>query len=150
MAGPVVSGIVALLLEANPYLSSYQIKEILKESARQDNFTSTIPLDGSLVWGAGKVNAYQAIQKALETIGNVEINEIENKIIQFYPNPTFDFLNIQLDNEINEIQIINSLGEISICKGNQNQFSLNDLRNGTYLIRFNNKGKIVQQKVVKI
>jgi minor extracellular serine protease Vpr len=105
MAGPVVSGIVALLLEANPYLSAHQVKEILKESARQDNFTSNIPLDGSLIWGAGKVNAYQAIQKALETIGNVEINEIKNKIIQFYPNPTFDLLNIQLDNEINALQI---------------------------------------------
>ncbi|GAB3388371.1 S8 family serine peptidase [Lysobacter fragariae] len=59
MAAPHVAGIVALILEANPQLGWREVKQILQDSA------SNIP--GRAAWetGAGYVNAYAAVRKAL-------------------------------------------------------------------------------------
>jgi subtilisin family serine protease len=73
MAGPMVTGVVALLLDANPYLSCAQVKEIIKTTVRKDNYTGVIPEEGSVRWGSGKLNAYAAIKMALQILGSEEI-----------------------------------------------------------------------------
>lgn len=59
MACPHVSGIVALLLEADPTLDVYDVREILQRTATN--------MPGRAAWeaGAGYVNAYAAVQMAL-------------------------------------------------------------------------------------
>ncbi|HZH42870.1 MAG TPA: S8 family serine peptidase [Lysobacter sp.] len=59
MAAPHVSGIVALMLEANPSLGWREVKQILQATATN--------LPGAAAWeaGAGYVNAYAAVQAAL-------------------------------------------------------------------------------------
>ncbi|MBA2238667.1 MAG: S8 family serine peptidase, partial [Lysobacter sp.] len=59
MAAPHVSGVVALMLEANPGLGWREVKQILQDTA------SNVP--GNEAWenGAGYVNAYAAVQMAL-------------------------------------------------------------------------------------
>ena len=47
MASPMVTGVVALILEANPYLSAQQVKDIIIETAREDANTGVIPMTGS-------------------------------------------------------------------------------------------------------
>lgn len=63
MAAPHTSGIVALMLEANPSMGWREVKQILQETA------TNIP--GRKQWeaGAGYVNAYAAVQKSLN-LGN--------------------------------------------------------------------------------
>ncbi|OJF69407.1 peptidase S8 [Alteromonas sp. V450] len=60
MAAPHVSGIVALMLEANPELQWNDVKRILQETAT--------PMAGMDEWevGAGYVNAYAAVTAVLE------------------------------------------------------------------------------------
>jgi Subtilisin-like serine proteases len=60
MAAPHVSGIVALMLEANPNLQWEDVKRILQETAT--------PMAGMDEWevGAGYVNAYAAVTAVLE------------------------------------------------------------------------------------
>ncbi|HZH43815.1 MAG TPA: S8 family serine peptidase [Lysobacter sp.] len=58
MAAPHVSGIVALMLEANPNLTPAQVKDILIRTA--SNMTGR----GSWEVGAGHVNAYAAVAEA--------------------------------------------------------------------------------------
>lgn len=60
MAAPHVSGIVALMLEANPGMDWRDVKRILQQTA------SNIP--GARAWeaGAGYVNAYAAVQASLK------------------------------------------------------------------------------------
>jgi serine protease AprX len=58
MAAPHVSGIVALMLEANPKLGWREVKQLLQETANN--------MPGRAAWeaGAGYVNAYAAVQAA--------------------------------------------------------------------------------------
>ena len=79
MASPMVAGVVALILDANPYLMPQQVKDIIMQTAREDNYTQVIPTEGSPKWGAGKINAYAAVQLALLTVGTNEIKQ-EKKI----------------------------------------------------------------------
>lgn len=58
MASPVVAGIVALLLEANPEAWWYEIKNRVISSAIQDTFTGNNLPDN--FWGYGKINAFDA------------------------------------------------------------------------------------------
>jgi hypothetical protein len=60
-AAPHVGGVIALMLQMNPYLSPGEITSILEADARQDNFTGVIDKAvGSPIWGWGKVNALRS------------------------------------------------------------------------------------------
>lgn len=72
MSAPMLTGIVALMLEADPEISPAEIKAVLQQTARTDAQTGVIPAEGSTRWGSGKVNAYRAI---VEMLGLVYIEE---------------------------------------------------------------------------
>jgi subtilisin family serine protease len=77
-----VTGVIALMLQVNPYLSPNEIKNILTHDATRDTFTGIIGEAGSPLWGWGKVNALTSILDApklysvkvelLPTIGNAQ------------------------------------------------------------------------------
>lgn len=57
-AAPQVTGVIALMLQMNRYLTPNEIKTLLIGGARQDQFTGKIDSTfGSPLWGWGKVNA---------------------------------------------------------------------------------------------
>ena len=58
MAAPLVAGVVALMLEKNPNLTTAQVREALVTTARHDRRTGTTPNDW---WGAGKIDAEKAL-----------------------------------------------------------------------------------------
>lgn len=68
MAAPVVTGTMALWLEAYPELTAKQAKEILLETAVKDDayVTSGDPIQ----WGAGKMDAYAGLLKVIELKNN--------------------------------------------------------------------------------
>jgi len=57
-AAPLVTGVVALMLERNPKADAAAIKSALQRSARVDAFTGTVP---NPRWGHGKVDALAAV-----------------------------------------------------------------------------------------
>ena len=57
-AAPVVTGIIALMLEVDPTLDAVSVKRILQETARTDEFTGRAP---NTLWGYGKVDAFEAL-----------------------------------------------------------------------------------------
>lgn len=61
MAAPIVSGIVALMLEAKPTLTPEEVRAVLQATAIKDTFTGPL-LSIDYKWGAGKVNALAALQ----------------------------------------------------------------------------------------
>lgn len=84
MSSPMVAGIVALMLEANPWLSAAEVKNIIRLTAREDNRTGNIPDTGSIRWGWGKINALHAIKTALTGISQ---NQADVSPYTIYPNP---------------------------------------------------------------
>jgi len=147
MAGPAVAGIVALMLEANPYLSPWQVKLILIQTAREDSYTGDIPAEGDTKWGWGKVNAYAAVQNALATTGWAENKKPLDWTI--YPNPTNDLLKISnLDVTNSTIEIYNLNGQKIGTYTNTSQISVANFTPGTYLIRIIKEQRIEQQKFI--
>ena len=61
-ANPVVTGIVALMLESDPTLDAAEVQDILGRTARQDAFTGPVP---NPEWGSGKIDAFAAVQEVL-------------------------------------------------------------------------------------
>ena len=88
MSSPAVTGIVALVLQANPLLSTDQIRNIIMTTARNDDFTGPLLANdsASTVWGWGKINALAAVNKAMQTV-SIEQAEDMRLPMHIYPNP---------------------------------------------------------------
>lgn len=148
MSSPVVAGIVALILDANQYLSAAQVKEIIKQTAREDSYTGVIPTAGHTKWGWGKVNAYAAVQLALTTTGTNELNQELSWNV--YPNPAHNVLHVySLTGKIGAIQIIDQLGRIIMTTEKNDQIDISFLNSGVYLFRVVRNGKVEQLRFVK-
>jgi len=90
MSAPVVTGIVALMLEADPDLTKEDIVDILKQTAREDDFTGDIPDTGSHLWGFGKIDALEAVKAAENYLGvSSDRASLPTRFAlgQNYPNP---------------------------------------------------------------
>jgi hypothetical protein len=148
MASPMVTGVVALILEANPYLSSEQIKNIILQTAREDNFTGVIPLTGNTQWGWGKIDAYTAVKLDLVTVGTEKM-ELENDWMVF-PNPAMNQLFFTLVDELpKSVQLIDIQGKVVVRSVENASIFVGDLNRGTYFIRLERKGRIQQTRFVK-
>ena len=71
MACPVVSGIIACWLQANPALTLDDVKEVLRQTSVNDSFTTHDPIR----WGFGKVNAEKGIDYIVHTTAMHGIKE---------------------------------------------------------------------------
>lgn len=147
MSSPAVAGITAIILDANPYLSPAQVKEILIATARTDSYTGAIP-PHSTKWGWGKVNAYAAVQLALLTSGTEEIKkELSWKI---YPNPTQETLNLGLNELPERVSIMDMNGQIVREFAPAQSLFVGDLPSGSYWIRLQIDGKVEQQRFIRL
>jgi subtilisin family serine protease len=61
-AGPIVVGTIALMLQANPDLTTEDVRRILHETALADSLTGAVP-NGD--WGAGKLDITAAVAAAM-------------------------------------------------------------------------------------
>jgi len=147
MSSPVVAGIAALILEANPYLSPWQVKIIIQQTAREDDYTGEIPVEGSTKWGTGKINAYRCVIKALQTTGWEEIDKPLTWTI--YPNPTSQFISIgNINGSLQSIQIYNLSGELVGIADDPSQITVEHLSAGTYIIRLVVDERVEQAKFI--
>ena len=149
MASPMVAGVISLVLEANPYLSAAQVKDIIIQSAREDAQTGVIPVDGSTQWGWGKINAYLAVKLALNTIGFEEVEQ--ETLWTVYPNPVMQQLHFTVVDELPaSVYILSTSGAIVSKKVNTASIDVSDLKAGSYWIRVELNGRIQQQLFIKI
>ena len=149
MAGPVVAGICAMMLEANPWLSAQQVKSIIQQTARTDNLTGAIPLGGSPLWGMGKVNAYAAVKEALNL---VSVNFPSPSIpLLPYPNPCNK--EIRLDARFHALPygtVVDQKGAIIKLPILDGKINTEFLKEGKYTLVLNFEGHMVRCDFVKI
>ncbi len=148
MSSPAVSGISALLLEADPNLDPQSLLQIFRQSALKDAYTGTIPSLGSNIWGAGKINAYQALKKHLISLQVLSVtgNMTDLKI---YPNPSsgnFALSFSDVGNRNVKIELYNGLGEIIYSRDhftstgiNAIDIDLTGFASGIYLVKMISK-----------
>jgi hypothetical protein len=139
---------VTLILDANPYLSPEQVKQILIATARKDDDTGVIPSFGSPIWGWGKVNAYAAVQLALNTVGITELNHAVSWNV--FPNPANDVLSVSGLNAPTEAMIIDLQGKVVHVELIDNSTNVSALESGVYFLRLIRDGKVEQRKFVKL
>lgn len=150
MAAPMVTGIIALWLQANPNLTVAQIKTILQNTADTDSFTGTGSAIPNNTWGRGKIDAYGGIQYINQFL-NVDTFDTTNNFI-VYPNPTTSKIFITSKEYVSSYEVYNTLGQ-KVKEGNfnavleQEELDLTALQSGLYILNF--KGEKVN-KTVKI
>jgi PKD repeat protein len=84
------------------------------------------------------------------TINNVGINDYANDEILIYPNPAQDIIYIQYPNPINEVMIINNLGQIVAHYSEIGIINIGQLANGVYQIMIKTEDNIVVLPLIKI
>jgi len=156
MSSPAVSGIVALMLQANPKLSPEQIKEIFAQTAIKDNLTGPLAQGPTNTWGNGKVNAYGAVQRAIQ-LASVAPG-VTAADCAVYPNPstglfTIAYTSIGAENVIVEIHDLLGqpvLSDIwSVSAGyNSRQYDVKSSGSGIYFIRLFSRNGYSPAKVV--
>lgn len=92
MSGPAVTGIVALMLEANPQLTASEVKDILHTTARLDQRTGEIGPEGTTDWGWGKADALAAV-RASDIFASVD-GPVRLEAVALHPNPTESLVTI--------------------------------------------------------
>lgn len=147
MSSPMVTGIVALMLEANPALTPEMIKGILKETARNDVYTGQIGVEGDVRWGAGKVHAYRAVLRALELVG-VEDEGIESRI-KLFPNPALNWVHISSEEPVKQVWITSMDGTFAKMEQfDESGFSIDHMTPGTYVLVIETETKREVKKLI--
>ncbi len=74
MAAPVVSGSIALWLEADPSLTVDEVIDIIQTTARKDEYVDSS--ENPVGWGAGKFDAYAGLQEVIRRSG---VNSVQGE-----------------------------------------------------------------------
>jgi len=149
MSSPCVAGIAALLLDANPLLTSSQVKEILMNTARVDEFTGPINAPGDVRWGMGKVDAYAAVQLALQTEG-LNAQEIQSNDISIYPNPASSeiFIRVPSNEQPSAVSFVGINGQQFTLPLRMGRVDVSTLASGAYVLRVQTPDGAAQARVV--
>lgn len=160
MAAPVVSGIIALWLQANPLLTTNKVKSIIENESYVDAdvttpftfYGNTYSTPPNVQWGYGKIDAWFGIKFIEQYLNLDEINTNSNLVV--YPNPTTSKIFMSSTEVIDTIEVFNMLGQkVYSDKFNtslQNkELDLSSLPNATYLLKFSNNEKTKTVKVIK-
>lgn len=148
MSSPMVTGIVALLLQVNPLFTPQQIKDIISQTAIKDSYTTSTP--NATLWGAGKINAYQAVKNAVVQTGIKVYLPANEAVVEVYPNPNngrFIIETASKDAASVNIDVFNTAGVLVLSKkydlgSGQNQLEvvLTELPAGVYFTTVSSLG----------
>ena len=150
MSSPFATGVVALLLQANPTLTPEQVKNCLIYTATHDSFTEA---SGMTRFGHGKVNAYQAILAALYSSGTHDFESTSNQYTVF-PNPATDELFISTPNSTGRAEAVlydlsGRMLQRTVLQQGVSILNLTDYPTGCYILRITNGNFVQTEKIIK-
>lgn len=151
MSSPFVAGVVALMLQANPYLTVAQVKEIIAETANNDAQTAAAGINR---FGYGKINAYQAVIRALNTVGVEEHLHATVSTYSVFPNPTGGQCYVSVVTDAPQVQcsVYDLTGRMlhhDVMQPGVNNLDIQNLPSGCYILRFFDGERSVTKKIIK-
>jgi subtilisin family serine protease len=154
MATPVVTGTIALWLEANPELSPKDIENIFKETARKDGATGFTPTNEKR--GYGKIDAYEGLKKAIQYT-EVGVNDVFNSETPITLLKQADEWRVLFGSNESyaDLAVYTTSGRQvlsqhikDIRRGDEATVSLSGLAPGVYVIKINTTANSTTRKVV--
>ncbi|HQU74032.1 MAG: S8 family peptidase [Calditrichaeota bacterium] len=161
-AAPVLTGIVALMLDADSTLDSEEVKTLLQQYAREDSFTGTVP---NARWGGGKADAFATVNAIISTngIGDAGPDGLPETMTlrQNYPNPFNPTTQIRFalkraaptSLKVYDVRgsLIATLVDGQLPAGHHSvTFSGENLASGIYLYRLRSGNREITQKMMLI
>ena len=152
MSSPAVTGVVALMLEANPRLTVDEIREILFSTARNDDKTGPLQERDSISvrWGHGKVDALRAVNAAYDRLDIESASVVRPKLV-VYPNPAGGYVTILTGSaRAEEMEILAADGRLAlrgtVC--GEATVDISDLSSGVYFVRVLDRAGVRTEKLV--
>lgn len=160
MAAPVVTGIVALWLQAYPQLTTNNVLGIIGNTSIADSevtnpfnfYGTTYSTPPNVKWGYGKIDALAGMQ-LIEQALNVDTFDTTNNFI-VYPNPTSSKIFITSKEYVSSYEIYNALGQ-KVKEGSfnavleQEELDLTALQSGLYILNFKGDKTSKTVRIVK-
>lgn len=162
MAAPHVSGAIAMMLQHSPHLSVEDIRHIFSNTARQDNFTGSVPNDE---FGQGKLDALAAMQYlegGMAKIAETQAEQAERVELSNYPNPFNPVTTVSFtlpESESVTLKIYNSIGQLvermvvdqeMEAGTHELEFDGSHLSSGMYLLRLETGDQQLTQPVTLV
>ncbi len=150
MSGPAVTGVVALMLQADPTISTAQVRDILCLTTRNDEYTGPLHArdSASLRWGWGKVDALKAVNQVLRSV-SIETAENYRLPLHVYPNPASHTVSINTGcGEMQNMSIYTIDGRCMMRQAvtTETQIDIADWPKGVYVLQV---GSRVEKLIVK-
>lgn len=150
MASPVVTGTVALWLQANPNLSPADVRDILNKTARHDTYTGSAEKSDRNSWGAGKLDAFEGLKLARETTG-ISDTQVGEQMFSITTNRMARTVQCFFGSEgTARVTVYNALGQQLYAKQlavSGEKLDLKQLGNGVFVVKLQQGGT---EKSVKI
>lgn len=155
MATPVVTGTIALWLQANPDLTPDDVRNIIKNTSRHDANTGGTTPSWDKDWGYGKIDAYEGLKQAIQL--RTAINETYNTPTPVSISKGGDAWKILFNNDESfaDIKVIATNGQVvksqhiaSPHHGSEYVINLSDLSSGVYLLHISTTASTATKKIV--
>lgn len=146
MACPVVAGIIATWLQANPSLNIDEIKDIIAHTATHDEFTAVEPDR----WGAGKIDALAGLKYILGIGGLNDITlEQHDAIVTFIGNRDLEiFVPDAANTSVNLYSLSGTCVATASAAGNTVNLSADNVASGVYLLKIEGGNAPQTKKIV--
>lgn len=150
MASPVVTGTVALWLQANPNLTPADVRNILNQTSRHDTYTGSAEKSDRNSWGAGKLDAFEGLKLARETTG-ISDTQVGEQMFSITTNRMARTVQCFFGSEgTARVAVYNALGQQLYAKQlavSGETLDLKQLGNGVFVVKLQQGGT---EKSVKI
>lgn len=75
------------------------------------------------------------------------VEDLDNSMVQVFPNPANNFISIQTDGKIDSVSIFDMSGRVLFNGGSINIIDLSDINTGIYMLKVETQGKVLTKKI---
>lgn len=139
--------------ETDYAISSQQVNHDIVLEGSGNDFMNVQFVGDTLytVWGdvrTGTLNIFLNKSNVIDGTSSIQTISQENGIINVYPNPSEDYINIDNYSEVSDINLVNEKGQL-VLNIKDKKTDISKLQAGSYLLVYKYKNKVVSTKFQK-